>query len=141
MKKYVLNLVYLTDVLYLMVIITRSRPFYPPTFSLCLFYEVNHLFEISKPFIRSTGGDCYNSAAQRLENIAYREPEGCGIIPLLPITPSLLWPSVGGAVKVPFMDQIDLFKNYLYLLGELEIMELCAKKKIIIKSELLIETI
>ena len=36
----------------------------------------------------------------------------------LPLLPGLLWPGmVVASVSVPFMDQIELFKNYLYFLG------------------------
>ena len=50
-------------------------------------------------------------------------PGALGITSSLPLIPDPLWPWLVVPVKVPSMDQIDLFKNYTFLIG------LYAKKK------------
>ena len=45
-------------------------------------------------------------------------------IPSLTLLPGPLWPGMIVAVKVPSMDQIELFENYLYLIGILNVIYL-----------------
>ena len=50
--------------------------------------------------------------------------------PSLSLLPGSLWLGVVVPVRIPCMDQIDLLKNYSYLI------ELCAKNKIFLKKQI-----
>ena len=41
----------------------------------------------------------------------------CGVPPSLPLLPSPVWPRVVISIRIPSMDQTDLLKNHLYLIG------------------------